>query len=227
MTIDEMIKLFDLIQDKVESSYFNDQDKLKFINAAQMRFVSDISISYLQGGGKIYPGSSIASTIEDTHTGLELLRPLIVPDLEIASDADGQILYTSLEGLINAETGNNEKLYKILNVSNDGKDVRFIRHNDFYKIARNDFKKPEANYKVFRINIKGIKINPAGVDDYNVTVLKYPNNMVYFSDGDPLNVDCELPEVTHNEILAISLSLAGVSTREQAILSVDQLRNNA
>lgn len=222
-----MIKWFDLIQDKSESVYFTDENKLDFLNRAQDLFVNRVLFSFLQGQKRIQESPMIGSGIESTSSSLEKIWPLILEDLTLSSDASGFISFDSIEGAINSVTGGNYTVLHTLNISKDGNYIRFVRHNDFYRHNKNSFKAPVSSYPTFRISRNGLTVNPTGVNSYKVSVVKSPKLMEFNFFGDPLNVSSELPESTHNEIMSIALEFAGLSSRDEALIQTPTLRNES
>jgi hypothetical protein len=227
MTIDKMIEWFDLIQDKSESVYFSNENKLEFINRAQDLFINKVLFSFLQGQKKVQESPMIGSGIESTSSSLEKIWPLVLEDLIVSSDASGFISFDTIEGAINSATGGGFTVLHTLNISKDGNYIRFVRHNDFYRHNKNSFKTPTATYPTFRISRNGLTINPTGVGSYKVSVVKSPLLMEFNSFGDPLNVSSELPETTHNEIMSIALGFAGLSSRDEALIQTQTLRNES
>jgi hypothetical protein len=227
MTIDDMVRWFDLIQDKSESVYFNNENKIDFINNAQDLFVNRVLFAFLQGQKRATETPIVSSGIENTSSTLEKIRPLVLEDIAISSIANGVITFNSLEGQILSLTGSSEEILHVLNVSDSGNFIRFVRHNDYYKHNKNSFKKAEIDYPTFRLNSSGIKINPEGIKEYNVSLIKTPKKLVYISLGDPANINSELPESTHFEIMSIALEFAGLSSRDEALIQTPTIRNES
>lgn len=231
MTIDEMITLFDIIQDKYNSAYYTNSEKVKFLNLAQNLFINESVFGINADEKRLGEVPFVASSIEPTTINTSLVEPLIISDINLTADANGDVLFSDIETGINAETSSNEKLMYILAVyeDQDGEDIyiRFVRHNDLYKHNQNEFKKPTVTEKVYRVSKGKITIYPKGTHSVYLNVLKSPVDMVYVAVSDPGNVSCELPYFTHNEVLAIALEISGIATRDQALLDVRQLKNEA
>ena len=68
-----------------------------------------------------------------------------------------------------------------------------------------------------------IKILPSGALNYLISVVKYPRDVVQDDAVPANNIDCELPAFTHDDILAIALADAGVSSRDASLLQLKEL----
>jgi len=232
MTIERMLSWFDIIQDKSNSPYFTDLEKVEFINRAQTKFINEIVFGqFIPSMSKGERQANAINSFESVVQGSEALEPLFLSDLAITSSAGGEITRTQINSAINSETSGGEGYLYLLNIARDFgagvvRNVRFVRHNDYFRFKENDFKKPTTNSPVYRIERQTIKIDPAGAFNYLISVIKEPLDCVYDSVTPANNIDCELPEFTHDEILSIALSDAGVASRDEALIALKSAAEN-
>lgn len=103
--------------------------------------------------------------------------------------------------------------------------VEAIQHNDYNKIISNPFKKPNTN-KVLRLMETGrIELIPApgsSIVDYRLRYIRKP---VQIDSVSIINVDCELSEHIHDELVdqAVLLALEDIEARrQQTYVGVDK-----
>ena len=218
MTVLEMHQWFDLIQDKVDEVYFTESEKDMFINRAIQIFINDVVNAFLlnpQTGQVV-----ISSLLEDTLNAAEVLRPLMVLDMSVTADASGIITVDAIDAAIKTATGEEDTFLHILNLANsNGIGLKYVRENDYYKFAVNDFKKATTTYPQYRISHKGIHVTPIDSGGYKLSVIKEPVKVNFDA-----QISTDLPETTHDYIMAIALELAGLSSKDEALL---QMRNVA
>lgn len=230
MTITEMISLFDIIQDKVDSPYFTGDEKEQLINSAQDKFLNEVIFQYLfppkRGGGDL----RLSSSLESNLMGSEALEPLFVLDLQLSSDASGIVNRSDIKSAMNVVTGDTTDYLAIMSIAKDLSSytlpVKFVRSNDFEKFQRNEFKKATDSTPQYRIERDRLKFLPSGVADYLISVVKEPIRVVYDEVTPANNVDCEFPSFTHNTILSLALSEAGVASRDAALTQIKQMSDN-
>jgi hypothetical protein len=230
MTIIEMLSWFDIISDKESSPYFSDAEKLQFLNVAQDDYVNELvfsvylpTLSNREGPARVY------SAAESSSSGLEILEPLLVPELTLPSSEGGEITRTQINAAINTAVGHPSTYVAIDSVSkivgSASIPVRFVRHNDFYAFQSNVFKAASANQPQYRLFKDKLQILPIGVANYKLSVVKRPRRMVFDLVTPGNNVSCELPEVAHNKIVSIALEHAFKATRDQVAYTMQKHQN--
>ena len=222
MNVVEMHQWFDLIQDKVDSVYYTETEKDQFINRSIQLFINDIIHKFTDTReGPLV----ISSNLEESLNASEVLRPLMLLDLPVSTDEDGVITEEEIDSAIETATGETETFLHILSVSDGTKHIAYVRENDFYKFNQNEFKKATEAYKQYRVGELGVYVHPL-VDDngqdlnpagYFISVIKAPKQVNY----ETLD-STDLPETTHDYILAKALELAGLASQDEALL---QMRN--
>ena len=218
MNINEMRSWFDVIQDKFNSPYFTDLEFEEFINQGQQNFVNEVFYGqFAPSTAQSERGGQVMNPTESTLQGLESIRPLIIPDLSLNSSAGGVITDAEINAAVSASTGQASQQYMhilsiILNDSGTNRIVRFVRHNDYVKFNDNSFKRATARAPLYRLSRGGVIIDPIGVKNYNISVVKKPIS-VSLETG----VGCELPSEYHGLIVAYAIQLASVSSRDEAL----------
>lgn len=208
MTTQEMHDWFDLIQDKYSSPYFTDGEKDSFLTRAQYQYINELFPDN-EGG---------AFNIESDMLTLQNVSTLVYETTaSLNMSSAGIINKANINTTLNSISGGTEPYIRILNVSlNNGTSVvpvRFRRHNDFYKLEKNSFKSASADVPTYRIISTGIKLAPINITyDVYFTLLKEPKK-IQLGVTEP-----ELPSNTHDKLVAIALELAGVSSRDEALM---------
>lgn len=213
MTVTQWAEFFDIIQDKYGSPYYTNDEKSVFFNAAITEFVKSL-----------LPDEDRGTNLELSQDTLSDLEPLIftAPQFTIT----GQYLTRSaLETALTAQT--TAPVWRLLAMGwvqgEKRRPVKFVRHNDWWEFQQNAFKKPTSDNPKYKVESTRWVIDPTpGSAKLDVTVLVYPD-IVDVDAGTP---DCNLPDHTHYKILAIALELAGVSSRDEALAQLLQLKKN-
>lgn len=203
MTITEWEFWFDLISDKVGSPYFNDTEKEAFFNRAITQYINDFFKPYKQD-----------VNAEKSSIDQNKLRT-IIESVNVTSDANGLITYDNINTLLSTE------LSYVLNIEHGKKDCngnysykrsRFVRHNDILKWEENEFLEPTDSKPKHNYFSGGVQLYPETPRRANITLVRKPLE-VSIGGG----IDCELPDITHVDILYKALSLAGISIREDEL----------
>lgn len=215
MNVVEMHQWFDQIQDKVDSIYYNEFEKDLFVNRAIQIFINSIINKFHEDReGNLV----ISSTLEKSLNVSEVLKPLMLLDLPVVTDVAGVIGDSSIITAIETETGDEAAFLHVLSVVDSvGVPVKFVRENDYHKLQQNDFKVATDAFPQYRIGFGGVFITPTGVNSFTISVIKEPNKVNYET-----LTSTDLPETTHDYIMASALELAGLASRDEALL---QMRN--
>lgn len=228
MTIKQAFDWFDDLVDKADSPYFTNAEKERLMTNAQQalvdKFVFDLLKPTINSGER---PASVGSSLESQSAGLEVLEPLILDDLLVTSSASGVITRAQIKAAITTEISQSVDYIVILALGKDiGEDspypVRFVRQNDFNKFQNNSFKSSSSNDPQYKISRDKLKVYPAGAEDYYITLIKYPLDVVYDAETPANNVDFELPSFLHDEIIRVALVESGVATRDEALVLMEQ-----
>lgn len=208
MLLSEWHIYFDILQDKYGSQYFTVSEKETLFNRAILDFVNS----------HFTPNKKGVTEAERNQRISENLQPLTYRVPAINMDPTGLITNSQIETSLQTIVASGQFM-RLLALGWEQSDsysppIKFTRHNDWYQFKRNYFKDPKRagvpkyytdglNYFIQPINTI-VSIRP--------TVIKYP---AIVSSVGP--VECDLPDFTHNIVLASALSLAGVSSRDEAL----------
>lgn len=226
MTIQEMHDLFNLLLDQYNEPYFEDDEIDQLINSASIDFVNDIVFNNISPSFvSIDRGISSLSSVESTIQSSEVLSSLIFRDLELSS-SDGAISFDDINTELLSESSDTEaEMLHIINVvkliDEEEHLVRFVRNNDRQRFKQNVFKSPKVESPIFTISNSGILIEPKDDEDYLLTVIKKPRKV---SLGD--EIDSDLPENTHQRIVAYALALSGLASRDEVMLQLQNVSGN-
>lgn len=215
MNIATMVSYFDILQDKYGSTYYTNAEKELFLQRAHIEFVKEL-----------LPVNEISKeNIELSQDTISQIAPLIYELPFMNMDSSGIISKSSIQtALTNAVTGG--ILWRPLSIglylSGKNMPVKYVRHNDRWEFANNYFKKPSNTNPKVRETGTNYVFEPilTGAKVY-FTVLKYP---ALVSISTPTNSD--LPDHTHDRIVAIALELSGVASRDVALTQLLQLKQN-
>lgn len=203
MTIAQWKTYFDLLQNKYGTEVFSDSDKSLLFNRAIIDYVS----SMLPGEG---------NNVELDADTKAKIAPLIYPISYKNMTSSGVIAKSTIAAALDSVLSG-ALVWRVLSIGwkigDNEFPVKFTRDNDWYEFQRNYFKKgynDSPRYKEDYLNYVFKPINTSAKIYF--TVLKYP---VEVSIASAINSD--LPDFTHNEIIAIALEMAGIASRDVAL----------
>jgi hypothetical protein len=210
MDIIEMHDWFDLIQDKVDTTYYLTPEKDQFINRAIQLFINDVIHQFNEDPqGRL----TISSNLEESLNASEVLRPLMLIDLPVSSNSSGVITDTAIDAAIATKIGETGTFLHILGLTDDADlPVHYVRENDFAKFQQNEFKQATTTNRQYRIGVDGLYCAPTGVIAYTISLIKAPTEVSYTS-----LVSTDLPNTVHDYVLAKALELAGLASRDEAL----------
>lgn len=215
MTIAQMATLFDLLQDKYGSPYFTNSEKTVFFNRAHVAFVRELL--FPEEGDE----NSKQVNIEYSQDTISAVAPLIFTLPAISMNSSGYITKASIQTSLNAMQ-NGAIVWRPLSIGlvsgGDKHPVSYVRHNDWWKFQENYFKVPTLDNPKCKETITEYQFLPVNLTaQIYFDILKYP--LVVDIDG---GISSDLPDFTHDTIVAIALSMAGVCSRDQALLELKQ-----
>lgn len=235
LTFLEMKDYFDILHDKYNSGYFTDDEKALFLNRAQMIFLNEHLERELDGALNFYERGHIdARSIENTLGNTDILYPLVVSDMSeingsgdrLATNSSGFLSRSDLLSAITQNSGQSTNPMKILYFGIDVSgeiyptSAEYVRQNDILKFLKNSFLSPTSSQPLWTNDNNGYQFYPKEILNLTASVLRYPVEM---SDS----VDCELQGSTHDRIVSIALELAGVGTRDENLLKLNNFRNES
>lgn len=232
MTTQEMLDYFDLLQDKVNSDYFSEDEKLTFLNEAQIIFLNQHMEKEVEGALNFYERGHIDSrSLENTLGNTDILYPLVVSDMS-SINGGGDLLQTSSGGFLSREnletaitfnSGASTEPMKILSFGVDvsgatyPKRANFVRHNDLLPHLNNDFLVPTSSSPIWTNDNQGYQFYPKGELDIVASVVRYPESI-------SVGQDCELQAATHDRIVSIAIEIAVVSSRDGGLAQLNAIK---
>ena len=233
MTIQEMHSWFDILQAEGVAIEFTSREKDHILNRAQIKFVNEVlQKKYLPSLRENERAEVVYSVTESVISGHDYIYPLLGA-IVVTPYVGGAVYFSSMDANINTVLGTTgNKLMTILGVSDKDNmlPLRYVNGHDRYKQFGNVFRAPkdyDAVYQIDKdssgsyINIDPNTLTASGTKEFRVHFIREPRPMEYSTIG-ANKINSELPEVTHDEIMAIALDDAGVATRDQALIQLNQ-----
>jgi hypothetical protein len=211
MGIQQFHDWFTILQDKFNSPYFTEDEIDLFINRAQIEYVNSFLPEI----------SDTGNNVEFNQRAVEQLEPLIYQLAPLTMNGSGLIGKTTIQGALNTASSKTEPYMAFLAIAKGELPVKFTRHNDWYQFLGNTFKRPSPRNPRYKMNNNSIQFAPIDVTEGIVfTVLKQPQEVNLQA-----SIDCELPERTHNKIIAIGIELASIASRDEALAKLNELQS--
>lgn len=207
MTTQEMHMFFDIIQDKYASPYFEDDEKDLILTRAQIAVVEDFLPSNYRGMLTTEESSVIFENLDD-----------ITYELNITIPSGGEVLKSTIQTALNTASGNTEPYLVILNVSRNNKPCKWVRHNDWYKFQNNTFKSATDEEPQYKILNDKLEFLPSTSQTGTITVLKRPIDIKLGL------TESELPDSMHNKIVALGIEIAGIASRDEALMAIQNIQ---
>jgi hypothetical protein len=104
--------------------------------------------------------------------------------------------------------------------------VQPLQHNDYSKIINNPFAKPTDTKVLRMVTEDGVELlhsSTSSINNYRVRYIKKPQRIDVVNTP---NVDCELADITHQEIINIAISIALENIEAQRIKTFIQVTEN-
>lgn len=204
MTISEMHGYFDLLIDKVGTSYFTAAEKDNFINAAHTEYIKGVLPSNEGGVLNVEFSQLVASNI----------HPLFYETAALNMGAGATITKSAVQSALNIASSSTDPLMYVLNVSwTKGADtypVRYTRHNEWYEFGANRFKRGSETQPRYKFDATTFTFSPLDqAASIKFTLLKTPRKVQLFP-----AISSEMPDDTHKAIVEIAVKLAVFALRE-------------
>jgi len=178
MLISEMHSYFDVLIDKQGGAYFDDTDRDRFINMAQIQYVKGLLPS--NEGGIV--------NLEHDHINFNNIQTLVFQTAGLTANSSGEITSTAVQSALDTASSSTEPFMYIMNVSwtKSGATypVKFTRHNDFYEQELNSFKQAKATRPKYRHLASKFIFAPVDTAaSVKFTLLKYPKAVQSMEQG--------------------------------------------
>lgn len=214
MTIAQWATYFDIIQDKYGSPYFTDAEKSLLFNRA--------TVQYVQQFFDVRQPAEL--NIEFDRDSIASLSTLIYELPSITMSSTGIItkaqIQTALTGVLGGALLWREIEIKAT-LGTSVNPVNYTRHNDWAQFLNNAFKTPtNDNPKCYEtaLDFRFLPVNQT--TQIVFTVVKYPITVDITG-----AVSSDMPDYTHDKILAIALELAGIASRDEALIALKGTRS--
>ena len=212
MTITSMAQLFDLLQDKYGSPYYTNPEKTLFINRAIVDFVQ-----------AFLPPEGEGMNVDLNEDAMSQIATLIYSLPYMNMSSAGVVTKASVQTALNTAIAGG-LLWRRLNtgwvLGGETKPAKWTRQNDYYEFKANYFKNPSLDSPRFFETATTYQFDPINTNaKLYFTVLKYPVTV----DIDTV-VNCDLPDFTHNKIVAMALEFAGIGSRDENLAQLLQLK---
>lgn len=209
MTIQNVLDIFDILQDKYGAPYFPDDWKVKLYNKATLRYL-DTLIPDNQGG--------IVNFEFDSNV-TKNIQPLIYP-ISISMNGSGVTSMGAINGALQTTSGDSgAEVLRFMTIGalfgGVNYPARYVKQNNIYEYQTNFFKKPRVPDNImYTIQASGLQFYPVSVSTpLAITILKTPKK----ADLGNLSDNCEFSDYSVNQIIYIMLQDAGVSTRDEEL----------
>lgn len=162
---------------------------------------------------------------EDGIVNIEMSSPvlanvytLIYETAALNPNASGEITKANVQTALNTQSSSTEAFMYVMNVSYNGYPCKFTRHNDWYEIENNSFKRGSTTTPRYRQLATKFVITPANTSaSVKFTLLKYPKAVNLAT-----AVTSELPDQTHKTIVELAVQLASTAIRDTELAQLNQ-----
>lgn len=217
MDIATMANWFDILQDKHGSAYFTTYEKNLFLNRAQIELVNELLPYDIRKSDTV--------NLEISQDSISKISPLIyeLPYLNMSSS--GIITKAAVNTALDAMTSG-AIMWRPLAIGFEygalKLPIKYTRHNDKWEFEKNFFKKPSLNNPKVRETYNAYLFSPIypGAKIF-FTILKYPSEVDISGP-----TDSELPDSTHNRLVAIALEFAGFGSRDVLMSQMAQYQKS-
>ncbi len=215
MTTIEMLDWFDILQDKFGSPYFSADQKLFFLNNAQLEYLN-----------KLFPDNEGGiENIEQDWNVLQNVSPLIWELPEVSMDTNAAVdVVDIVTALRTISSDPDTDIFDVLSVEVrrglDRYPCKVLRHNDKAEFETNYFKKPSITHPRYLLQNNTYKFRPLDTTLKIIfTVVKKPLVLSISP-----TVNSEFPIQTHNEIVAYGLQFAGIASRDEVLSAMNLIQ---
>jgi hypothetical protein len=202
MTTALAISKLDLLLDKYGSPYFEESEKLEFLNISQLEVLSRMVPDSLGG---------VVNFETDSNT-LDNIAPLIYKIS--ATPSTGIVLKSTLNTALQAASSDaGATVFRVGNVfvTSSNKPVTFTKHNNIVSYINNTFKAPSESAPRYVVTASNYTIYPSTTGAVTFTVLKTPKIMTAGNSPD-------WDDYVMNQVILQAVKLAGVPLRDQEII---------
>lgn len=189
-----MRSYFDLLQDKSNSPWFDDDEKDEFL----MDVIYDYINEYIGDG-------NTPSTLESNKGSADAISTLI-ETASVTSTSAGLLDTTQLAA------GFTGTPFHPLQISLNSVPAKFVRFNDLWKFQNNTYKEASDSQPLYTIDNSGWKVYAGNVNAkaFSVTAIVHPTAIT------------DLPVHKHYEQVARAMAKTGLVTSDEALAMIGQ-----
>ena len=238
-----MCSWFDILQTKGVEKEFTNREKEHIINRAQMKYVNEVlQKKYLPSLKENEKAEMVYSSTESVIAGHDAIFPLLWKIGPTTIGSGGLIDFSVIRPAIASRliamnlkpTGwTSPPIMMIFGVVIDygvqGKRIncRYLNMTDSPRNQMNIYRRATESQPTYQLEEGRINIEPnsvAGEDCliFGVREPKPVSHSIIDSNTSSAQVNCELPDFTHDEIMAIALDDAGVAKRDDALMKLNK-----
>lgn len=219
MTIAQWATYFDVLQDKYGSPYFTDTEKSLLFNRALIQYVAQF----------LPPTEPGPLNVERDRDSIAAIAPLVYELPAMTMSSSGIITKSAIQTALTALVADGLLWRELALKATLGTEINppnYTRHNDWAQFLNNSFKTPgDGNPKFYEtaLDYRFLPVNQ--LTQMVFTVLKYPKVVLVDSVTPANNIDSDMPDFTHDKIIAIALELAGIASRDQSLIELKNTRS--
>jgi hypothetical protein len=212
LTTQQCVDYFLVLQDKYGSPSVTQSEVVDFLNHGINEYLN-----------RIFPDNEGAVVnFEQDKNVTATIQPLIYT-FAATTAGTGLLTTAALNTLLATDSGiGSAEFFRVgdigLTFGGITYPVKYVRSNNLWAFSRNYFKKPSLTRPKYELISKGILVYPAGTQTLTISVIKKPKVLSLTGPVNP-----ELEDYVMYSVIAIALQLAGVSTRDEAI--IQDIRN--
>ena len=230
---------FDILQSKGVAIEFTSREKDHILNRAQIKYVNEVlQKKYLPSLKQTEREELIYSISESNVSGQEAIEPLLA-QAQLSANSTSVLSFSAIQTEIAARlVGTNIKpagytstpIMMVLGVviapvtGMNYIPCRYVSKIERHKNSFNVYRKSTPGQPSYCIEEKRVQVHPKNSLNNRACVvyaIREPDP-VHMANDSANRVNCELPDFTHDEIMAIALDDAGVATRDQTLMQLNQ-----
>lgn len=207
MNIQQMVALFELVQDHYNSPYFPEDQTVSFLNYGQKKIFNDIVFNGdSQAEPNVIEGVRYTGKFELDPEKQNILGDCIILDEEVVA-VSGIVKFTAID---TASSRSAALLTKV--TDNAGAKIEVVRQGEYNEFKDNYF--TNAEYTLGRIGNGGIVIDGATTETFKISFIAEPAMMDLTEPVQPT-----LRSV-HEAIVIEGLKLAGYAVDEELLIAL-------
>lgn len=213
MTLQQIVDLFAVLQDKYGSPNFDDGETIDLLNMGLNEYMS-----------RLFPDNQGAVLNYEFDSNVTAnIQPLIYTLTGISMNASGIVTNSVINAALVTASSAGATYFRIgsigLTASGTTYPARYVKQNNRWAYERNVFKQPSVTSPKFALVANGIQIFPVSTTStLTINVVKKPKAL---AEAD-LASEVELSDYVMYNVIALGLKLGGVATRDAELIQAVQ-----